>query len=200
MYYVYKYIKENNIVYIGKTKNLHRRIKEHLKEKDLVDCSIFYTECSNSVEMDLLERALIDFYKPTFNKQFNNSAVSTLITIKEPIWILYKEKPVMRSDYVRGRACDCSKIRLSGKKERLSQLQLTKLRGIVWLIMNQFKLTCVDRDTLFKLFFGVYEGNIFEKSEEKEIFDIMWNDIQVNPDCFLDMKNNEVIRKELKYG
>ena len=74
-YYVYKYVVNSEIIYIGLTDNLQRRIKEHasgvgLESKflpylDIAD--IYYHECGNETEMKALESLLINHYKPILN-------------------------------------------------------------------------------------------------------------------------------------
>jgi hypothetical protein len=74
-YFVYKYTYNNEIIYIGKTDDIDRRIREHasgqgLEEKFLPyldSVEIHYHECCNEVEMSALERLLINQYKPVLN-------------------------------------------------------------------------------------------------------------------------------------
>lgn len=93
-YYIYKYIQNNTIIYIGKTINLKRRIAEHNKEKKFKQLNnnykIYYFLCNNKTEMDSYEYFLITKYNPLLNVTFNNVTIKS--DIKEPKWILYDKK------------------------------------------------------------------------------------------------------------
>lgn len=93
--YIYKYIQNNEIVYIGQTIDLSYRIKTHLKEKTLgtqnID-RIEYFECSNKVIMNAYEFLLIKKYRPKYNIQYNNDNETMGLIIKEePVWKVFKE-------------------------------------------------------------------------------------------------------------
>lgn len=96
--YIYKYVLNDEIIYIGKTKNLDSRIYQHSMEEKfkphLKESVIFYFECANSVEMDLIERALINQYKPELNVKDNKEGFSALLSIEELKWEKYEEKPI----------------------------------------------------------------------------------------------------------
>ena len=87
-FYIYKYVEDENIVYIGKTKYLAQRIKEHSKEDKFrnKDFSIYYFLCKNETEMNAYEYFLINKYLPALNvscKNYNS------IEITEPGWTLW---------------------------------------------------------------------------------------------------------------
>ena len=92
-YHIYKYVVDDEIVYIGKSKTLDARIRQHSYEEDfkpyLKNCKIFCFECANSVEMDLLEMGLINQYKPILNVVDKHDGFSGRITIQEPDWEEY---------------------------------------------------------------------------------------------------------------
>lgn len=70
---LYKLYKNGEMVYIGTTKNLATRLRQHLLSKD-IDCARFV-----SVEQDArwcLEAALIEMYKPLLNKAEHKGLVS----------------------------------------------------------------------------------------------------------------------------
>ena len=74
-YYIYKYVANEKIVYIGKTNDIVRRIKEHssgvgleAKFTQYSDAEIWYHECGNETEMSALESLLINYYKPELNE------------------------------------------------------------------------------------------------------------------------------------
>lgn len=88
-YYIYKYLDQNNnIVYIGQTVNLEKRIDDHKRDK-LKDFSIiYYFECQNKTEMCSYEYFLIKKYSPPLNVVFNTN-IHTDMSLTEPDWILY---------------------------------------------------------------------------------------------------------------
>ena len=67
-FFIYKYVKNNNIIYIGKTKRpLNERISEHKADLPL-ECDIYYFECSSEADMNIMELFLIDKYRPFITK------------------------------------------------------------------------------------------------------------------------------------
>lgn len=101
MKYIYKYVQNNKIVYIGKTSRpLHLRIHEHTRAADIlcnVKADVFYAECQSEAEMHCIENLLIDKYRPQYNKRdFSKSEIKANINFKEPDWRPY-------SDYINPR-------------------------------------------------------------------------------------------------
>ena len=101
---LYKYVYKDCIIYIGKSNaNLLKRALSHLKEdkfhkyKDS-QLHIYLCNLPNSTETDLLERALINKYKPILNVIDNNKGFSGLINCNEPEWIEYNEYPKEKND------------------------------------------------------------------------------------------------------
>lgn len=103
-YYIYKYVQNNKIIYIGQTTDLERRIKEHTKDKlKGFKGQIYYFECSNKTSMDSWEYMLINKYHPQYNSALNNSKEK--INIKEPEWTLFliksdEKKPEYKSNII----------------------------------------------------------------------------------------------------
>lgn len=82
-HYIYKFIdKYENIIYIGQTNNIGRRInKEHFTNSGHLptDCyiktnQVYVATCSNKDEMSIYERYLINKYSPIYNEQLNNES------------------------------------------------------------------------------------------------------------------------------
>lgn len=96
-YFIYKYVKDGKIIYLGKTKRaLNKRINEH--KKDLPDgCDVFYFECKSESDMNIAELFLIDKYKPIYNKDCNSSDTQTSYSFVEPEWksIISYRTPVL---------------------------------------------------------------------------------------------------------
>lgn len=72
MGYIYRYIDNNEIIYVGKTKReLSQRILEHEQERKfmpyLATCKIQYFETATNVEMDIAEKYYINLYLPKLN-------------------------------------------------------------------------------------------------------------------------------------
>ena len=70
MYYIYKYVENDKIIYIGKTVNLRRRIQEHSKEekfKKHSDALVYYFKCASEADMTIYEIYYIYKYKPELN-------------------------------------------------------------------------------------------------------------------------------------
>jgi len=68
--YVYKYVYQNEIIYIGKAKNLNQRIYQHSNEdkfKDFEKSEIYFLKLANSIMSDVVESELIRRYKPRLN-------------------------------------------------------------------------------------------------------------------------------------
>lgn len=91
-YYIYKYVQGNKIIYIGKTNDLKRRLREHSKEnkfQNLKNFKIYYFECNNELEMNSFEYFLIIKYHPQLNQTFKN--IKSTVLLKEPKWFLYEK-------------------------------------------------------------------------------------------------------------
>lgn len=105
-YFVYKYVHHGDVIYIGKTDDVQRRVIEHasgqgLEEKFLPyleHADIYFHECCNEVEMSALERLLINQYKPILNivdVQPGNSTVSI-----EMDWEYYDALPASNESLI----------------------------------------------------------------------------------------------------
>lgn len=93
-FYLYKYVSNNNIIYIGQTNSLKRRVQQHTQDKLYnFKGEIYYTNCGSKKELDLLEAILINKYKPEFNIMHKNREDLNYDLIKDNLnldWILYK--------------------------------------------------------------------------------------------------------------
>lgn len=74
---VYILFLNNEIVYIGKSSNIKLRVIAHIKDKSKTFNSIKFHSFSES-DTDIIEVAMIDKYKPRYNKQFKHETSSTL--------------------------------------------------------------------------------------------------------------------------
>lgn len=66
---VYRLYKNNEIIYIGKSKNIKNRLLSHNSDKDFD--SFDYVEIDNNADKDLYEMYYIDKFKPILNKEYN---------------------------------------------------------------------------------------------------------------------------------
>jgi predicted GIY-YIG superfamily endonuclease len=100
-YYIYKYVNNNVVEYIGQTTDLERRIKQHQQDKlKNFHGQIYYFTCKNKTEMNGWEYFLINKYHPCYNVALKNE--NTIIKMEEPEWSLYMEitKPEAKSNIV----------------------------------------------------------------------------------------------------
>ncbi len=94
-YYVYKWVVNDEIVYIGQTTRPEVRFlqeKRQNKFKPYLDADIFMTKLANKCEMDALEKLLINKYKPVLNVK-DKYEESSGLTIDEDklIWESYNK-------------------------------------------------------------------------------------------------------------
>lgn len=100
--YVYKYVYNNEIIYIGKTdKSLPRRLNQHGKNGDNIDSKywdkinnsdIYYCYANNRTMSDVIESELIRRYKPICNKAKKSDWSG--IEFIEPKWYFF-DKNIM---------------------------------------------------------------------------------------------------------
>jgi predicted GIY-YIG superfamily endonuclease len=133
-YFVYQYIHQGDVIYVGKTDDIARRVKEHasgqgLEEKFLPyleTSDIYYHECSNEVEMNALERLLIHKYKPMLNViDVQEGAVTFNLELD---WVLYREHLGASNEFDRERML-CQRNILSNETRIMNYLQeVSRLR------------------------------------------------------------------------
>lgn len=95
-HFVYKYVVNNQIIYIGKCDaKLERRIYEHSMEGKfkpyLNSCQIFYTKLLNKTMSDVVESELIRRYKPILNVAKMSDWAG--LDFPELLWELYISAP-----------------------------------------------------------------------------------------------------------
>ena len=93
---VYRFLnKDNEVIYIGKAKDLESRIKthEHLpKECYLERYKIEYCTFETEDDMDFAERYFIPKYNPKYNTVLKGKAITFKLPQLDNVnWILYKE-------------------------------------------------------------------------------------------------------------
>jgi len=100
-HYVYKYVYNDEIIYIGKTdSDLKQRLSQHGKTGDNIDreawneinsSEIYYITLANSIMCDVVESELIRRYKPKYNKAKMSDWSG--LPFDEPEWEKYIETP-----------------------------------------------------------------------------------------------------------
>lgn len=101
MYYAYRHLdSKNNIIYVGKTIDIHKRQKTYLNNKSHTceeHCKeiakIEYIMLKSKVEMDIKELYYISKWKPKYNTQNKKDEDLTLLINEEKVWNNYKVKP-----------------------------------------------------------------------------------------------------------
>jgi hypothetical protein len=98
-HYVYKYVHENEIIYIGKNDtDLVSRLNSHGKSGDNIpeegwseinNSDIYYCKLANSTMSDVVESELIRRYMPKYNKAKTSEWSGILFT--EPTWIKFRK-------------------------------------------------------------------------------------------------------------
>ena len=94
-YYIYKYVRDGEIKYIGKTVNMWKRFSQHKKETKFQNLNftsqdVYYVECASKVQMDTLELLLINKYMPELNvvaKPNDNAAFTSICEMKDFEWL-----------------------------------------------------------------------------------------------------------------
>ena len=99
---LYKFVTcdTNEIIYIGKTNNnLKCRVADHIRGQGIDEkfnaykgnYKVFVAFLPNAVETDIMERALINQYKPILNGTDNHEGFSNLIKVEEPQWLDFEK-------------------------------------------------------------------------------------------------------------
>lgn len=94
-YYCYKWVKNNEIIYVGKTTEPISRIKTEKysdKFKTFSDAEIYILRLKNPIEMDFMEKILIDHYSPLLNTTYKSEASCDLpFRFEDLEWITFEE-------------------------------------------------------------------------------------------------------------
>ena len=107
-YYIYKLLNDSNdVLYVGKTKNLIKRITQHFNKGHLnIDCynntkKILYCCLENQTDMDVYEIYYINIYSPLYNSEFkaeSSNLTNTFNNIEEKTWCELKLNNLMESE------------------------------------------------------------------------------------------------------
>lgn len=106
MYYVYRFTdKLKNVIYVGRTNNLYKRISAHFSKGHLPkECyqkalNVEYIAFNTYAEMAIYELYLINYYKPEFNIALKNEEESLTIQLSLPLWKKYIAEDFLYIDF-----------------------------------------------------------------------------------------------------
>lgn len=109
MHYVYKYVLDDEIIYIGKSdaKKPFARLQQHGISGDNIPCEyhsliksadIFYCELPNNTMTDVVETELIRRYKPKLNRDSKATSEWCGLAFVEPEWTKYHKEKVTKKN------------------------------------------------------------------------------------------------------
>lgn len=172
-HYVYKYVYDDEIIYIGKNDtDLITRIKQHeyeVKFRPYIDSEIYYIELSNKAESKALETLLINKYKPKLNIADKYSGCSFL-NFEEPGWeklnkLIQKntaKNDSIKKDNVKRRISEINREKKKLKKEL--DFETICRKNCIWIYKNKNKLIFNDEEVLLELPYDGNEENLFKTS------------------------------------
>lgn len=99
MNYVYKLLDKNgNVLYVGKTNDIKRRLNEHLVNQEWANeiDSVYYAVCRDDFEQRTYENYYIIKSNPKYNKQ--DKSFSTHIILPELKWQKYESEEDIEKD------------------------------------------------------------------------------------------------------
>lgn len=153
-HYVYKYVYNGEIVYIGKNDtDLISRINQHKREKKFqpyLSSEIYYIALENRTENKVMESLLINRYKPLLNVSEKYDGFGLNIIFDEPKWVRYFEadfetKKVTNNNYKEG---------VLKRREAALRRREEKLKRKLELMLNHLRYYYYIRDYNFELIDG----------------------------------------------
>lgn len=128
-HYVYKYVYDGEVVYIGKNDtDLISRINQHKLEekfKQYMSSYIYYIELENKYDTDIMETLLINKYLPKLNIA-KKAEFKSEINFVEPEWKRYFEedfrKPTIKGNEVRNEKISQRALK-KRKEKQMSELE-----------------------------------------------------------------------------
>lgn len=137
MHYVYKYVLDGEIIYIGKSdaKKPFSRLRQHGISGDNIPCEyhsliksadIFYCELPNAIMTDVVESELIRRYKPKLNKDSKATSEWGGLAFVEPEWVEYRKKYTQEQRQELLEQVDLSRKSISRVQNIIEKLIFTK--------------------------------------------------------------------------
>lgn len=100
--FIYKYLgNDNKVLYVGKAVNWKKRLYEHNQEdKDMMSkvSKIFTMKCNDKLEMDILEKYFIQYYRPVYNKKDIGYEIPSIVPVHKK-WELVKGEKEEKDKY-----------------------------------------------------------------------------------------------------
>lgn len=121
---IYKYVDKetSEVVYVGKAVNVQKRHYEHVHSGDVSEWfgekgyEVYTIETNNRTDADILETAMISYYKPKYNKFKMYGSVQTIIDLDTFLekWERYepkcKKKEHIKRQYKKKRQCPIEEV------------------------------------------------------------------------------------------
>ncbi|MBQ6631529.1 MAG: GIY-YIG nuclease family protein [Romboutsia sp.] len=91
-FFLYRFMKDDEVIYVGKTIDINRRIREHFLGNGHLEHECYYetdrvefSKVNNRMEMDILELYFINKFSPKYNNKnnYNDSNLSPYLNINE---------------------------------------------------------------------------------------------------------------------
>lgn len=138
MHYVYKYVLNGEIIYIGKSdaKKPFSRLRQHGISGDNIpyeyhslikSADIFYCELPNAIMTDVVETELIRRYKPKLNRDSKATSEWGGLAFVEPEWIEYRKKYTQERRQELLEQVETSRKSVRDMQVRIGKLLNTKL-------------------------------------------------------------------------
>lgn len=169
-HYVYKYVYNDEIIYIGKSdSNLEHRIDQHKREekfKPYLKSQIYYIKLANRVMSDVVESELIRRYHPKLNVSKMSEWCG--LNFVEPEWIIFQPsskrngKLEVNQNVLLGR-------KLSGIKIRKHKVKQMRKELDCYLCMSYYFCPKI---------LNMYRKGLYEENEDNYIFSIKLNNDQ----------------------
>ncbi len=98
-YYIYKYLLNNECIYVGKTINIFRRHKQHLREHSYFSEAetILIAECKSAIEMDIYELYYISKDHPKYNIMNTQRGECENISLPELSFKSYTQNSILNN-------------------------------------------------------------------------------------------------------
>lgn len=143
MFYVYRYVYQNQIIYVGKTKrDLCERISEHKVERKFLPyltADIEFITCKTHVEMDIYEKYFINLWSPILNIVDMEHAEFSF-QIPKQMWRKYTDGNHLKAKNQRRNPLDEKRNELLQELEDIEEKEtkLGHLEGLLEMLFDAF--------------------------------------------------------------
>lgn len=173
--FVYKYVFNGEVIYVGITKDLESRLSQHGRYGDNIDTEgweeinqskIFYVKVANEVMADVVESELIRFYKPKYNKAKKSKWCGLPFIEKELKWREYhlqKEK-----NKITDIQCFIQKIQSNNKITDILKDINAKMKNYKFELYTETVLSLQEENILKNILLQIDNTKNFEYKITKE--------------------------------